>query len=168
MQINCIFKHCFALFLISKMLCWCNADHPITRYPHMECLETHTLHAWPTSFPQVLSPLSKGLFHRAVLQSGSATVAGYSTNTPAVFAQVRFLCLTPKLLWPFWLCNILSVETSTLFVKFSKLFLQSSTYWLFVFTQKKISPGSISGNQSYWLGQSHKQFQLILRSYLSF
>ncbi|XP_012688033.2 carboxylesterase 5A-like [Clupea harengus] len=40
-----------------------------------------------TSF-LVLSPLSKGLFHRAVLQSGSATVAGYSTNTPAVFAQM--------------------------------------------------------------------------------
>ncbi|XP_062403549.1 carboxylesterase 5A-like [Sardina pilchardus] len=40
-----------------------------------------------TSF-LVLSPLAKGLFHRAVLQSGTATVAGFSTNTPRVFSKM--------------------------------------------------------------------------------
>ncbi|KAL2093078.1 hypothetical protein ACEWY4_010390 [Coilia grayii] len=39
-----------------------------------------------TSF-LVLSPLSKGLFHRAIFQSGTATVAGFSTSTPMLHAK---------------------------------------------------------------------------------
>ncbi|XP_048113802.1 carboxylesterase 5A-like isoform X1 [Alosa alosa] len=36
----------------------------------------------------ILSPLAKGLFHRAVLQSGVATIGAYTTKTPMVFAKM--------------------------------------------------------------------------------
>ncbi|XP_063052893.1 carboxylesterase 5A-like isoform X1 [Engraulis encrasicolus] len=36
----------------------------------------------------ILSPLSKGLFHRAILQSGAATLGAYTTKTPLVFAKM--------------------------------------------------------------------------------
>ncbi|XP_048112489.1 carboxylesterase 5A-like isoform X1 [Alosa alosa] len=36
----------------------------------------------------LLSPLAKGLFHRAIFQSGASTLETYSTKTPMVFAEM--------------------------------------------------------------------------------
>ncbi|XP_062396168.1 LOW QUALITY PROTEIN: carboxylesterase 5A-like [Sardina pilchardus] len=35
----------------------------------------------------LLSPLAKGLFHRAIIQSGGSTLESFSTRTPMVFAE---------------------------------------------------------------------------------
>lgn len=42
-------------------------------------------------FAQTLSPLAKGLFQRAIFQSGVATVGAYTTNKPLGEAKVRSL-----------------------------------------------------------------------------
>lgn len=42
---------------------------------------------WP--FEQTLSPLANGLFHRAIFQSGVATVGTYTTNKPLGEAKVQ-------------------------------------------------------------------------------
>lgn len=43
--------------------------------------------------PQLLSPLSDGLFHRAIAQSGTAAMDGIISNNPLPVLQVHYQCL---------------------------------------------------------------------------
>lgn len=61
---------------------------------HLECiiyhvhLSSHCVRVSPDE--QTLSPQAKGLFHRAIFQSGVATIGTYTTSHPLGYAKVIF------------------------------------------------------------------------------
>lgn len=72
--------------LFKTVLCWIFIT-PFLLITYQKCLSAQTL-----------SPLSKGLFHKAIFQSGVATLGAYTSDQPLNQAHVRLnvFVLTPK------------------------------------------------------------------------